>query len=206
MKSKVVFVEPMGAPSNIFAKFMSIPLLGPVYLATLAKKAGYDAWFGNDMDTKDIFKSTAQFSRKVKLEYVQYSALTPLPGTAVFEQFERENRLLHKNWNYYDGLHVVHSPKNMTALELQRGIVDCFRSFYSYSNAFREGTRTALRTVQSAGKYISDMKWHALYPTLIKVAGKHIVNEWTRLNQSYLNYLDEITHDCFQFPAPVDGK
>lgn len=41
INKKVVFVEPSGAPSNIFAKYMTIPLLGPVYLGTIAKAAGY---------------------------------------------------------------------------------------------------------------------------------------------------------------------
>ncbi|MBW3012388.1 B12-binding domain-containing radical SAM protein, partial [Candidatus Woesearchaeota archaeon] len=39
----VTFVEPRGAPSNVFAKFMTIPLQGPVVLATTAKQAGYSA-------------------------------------------------------------------------------------------------------------------------------------------------------------------
>ena len=39
-KKKILFVEPTGAPSNVFAKFMTIPLLGPIYLATIARKAG----------------------------------------------------------------------------------------------------------------------------------------------------------------------
>ena len=42
-KKKVVFIEPRGAHSNIFAKSMTIPLLGPIYLATIAKKAGFNA-------------------------------------------------------------------------------------------------------------------------------------------------------------------
>ncbi|MBN2215655.1 MAG: B12-binding domain-containing radical SAM protein [Bacteroidales bacterium] len=37
----VLFVEPTGAFSNVFDKFMTIPLLGPVYLGTIADKAGY---------------------------------------------------------------------------------------------------------------------------------------------------------------------
>ena len=41
-KKKVVFVEPTGAHSNVFAKVMTIPLLGPVYLGTIVKQAGYD--------------------------------------------------------------------------------------------------------------------------------------------------------------------
>ena len=38
----VVFVEPIGANANVFDKFMNIPMLGPLYLATIADEAGYN--------------------------------------------------------------------------------------------------------------------------------------------------------------------
>ena len=45
---KVVFVEPRGAHANVFAKFMTIPLLGPLYLGTIAEQAGYDVCILNE--------------------------------------------------------------------------------------------------------------------------------------------------------------
>ena len=45
---KILFVEPRGANSNVFDKYMTIPLLGPIYLATIADKAGYDATVINE--------------------------------------------------------------------------------------------------------------------------------------------------------------
>ncbi len=41
-RTKLVLVEPTGSQSNVFAQYMSIPMLGPVYLGTIAKQAGYD--------------------------------------------------------------------------------------------------------------------------------------------------------------------
>ncbi len=48
MSKKVLFVEPEGAYSNVFARAMKIPLLGPVYLATIASQAGYKAEIINE--------------------------------------------------------------------------------------------------------------------------------------------------------------
>ena len=45
---KVLFIEPRGSKANVFARFMSIPLLGPIYLATIARDAGYDASVFNE--------------------------------------------------------------------------------------------------------------------------------------------------------------
>jgi len=60
IEKRVAFVEPRGAPSNVFAKFMTIPLLGPVVLATIAKEAGYktvvlnENILGRDVSTDEL--------------------------------------------------------------------------------------------------------------------------------------------------------
>jgi hypothetical protein len=41
-KNKILFVEPRGATSNIFQNSIQHPLLGPLYMATQLKDAGYD--------------------------------------------------------------------------------------------------------------------------------------------------------------------
>ncbi|MBN1543916.1 B12-binding domain-containing radical SAM protein [Candidatus Woesearchaeota archaeon] len=41
-KKKVVFVEPRGADDNFFSRFLTLPLMGPIYLATILKKRGHD--------------------------------------------------------------------------------------------------------------------------------------------------------------------
>ena len=38
---KIVFIEPQSSRANIYSK-ISMPLLGPVYLATILKKNGHD--------------------------------------------------------------------------------------------------------------------------------------------------------------------
>ena len=37
--------------------------------------------------------------------------LVPFPGTRLFERFKSENRLLHENWNLYNGETVCFKPK-----------------------------------------------------------------------------------------------
>ncbi|MFC1652557.1 B12-binding domain-containing radical SAM protein, partial [Planctomycetota bacterium] len=47
-RGKVVFVEPRGVHANVFARFMNIPMLGPLYLGTIARQAGYDVTILNE--------------------------------------------------------------------------------------------------------------------------------------------------------------
>jgi radical SAM superfamily enzyme YgiQ (UPF0313 family) len=145
---------------------------------------------GNDADTKDMFRTTAEFSRQSGLDYVQYSVLTPLPGTEVFAKLAQEGRLLHRDWNYYDGMHVTFAPKQMTANELQRGMIECFGDFYCYTSAINSainaGVNGAIAAVQNLYR---TAHIRSFYPSFIKFAGSHILRKWTKENQQYLSYL-----------------
>ena len=41
-------MEPRGSQSNVFDRFMTIPMLGPLYLGTIAEAAGYDVSILNE--------------------------------------------------------------------------------------------------------------------------------------------------------------
>ncbi len=147
---------------------------------------------GGDSDTKDVFKMTQEFCRKTGLDYVQYGILTPIPGSEVYIQIEKEGRFLHKNWSLYDGLHTVFSPKNMTADDLQNGLLDCFSDFYSYANAINDGLNLAFDTIKSAVKSLYTKAYFpSLMPFLMKFAGREIIKRWLSENESYLAYLKE---------------
>lgn len=93
--------------------------------------------FGFDHDDKSIFKKTVQFIEKVKLDVVQFSILTPLPGTRLYEKLERENRIIDRNWSNYDLAHVVFQPKLMSAQELKQGFDWAYQRIYRLSSIFK---------------------------------------------------------------------
>ena len=75
--------------------------------------------FGLDEDTRDTFRQTVKFLIRNRLSLASINALTPYPGTRLYDRLKREGRLLHENWEYYDHHTVVFRPMNMTPLELQ---------------------------------------------------------------------------------------
>ncbi|MCL6268614.1 B12-binding domain-containing radical SAM protein [Sansalvadorimonas sp. 2012CJ34-2] len=77
--------------------------------------------FGFDEHTPDIFKETLDFVDEIELDSCAAAIVTPFPGTALFEQMEREGRLLTRDWSKYDCSNAVFEPKNMTARELEEG-------------------------------------------------------------------------------------
>jgi anaerobic magnesium-protoporphyrin IX monomethyl ester cyclase len=148
---------------------------------------------GNDSDTKDVFKRTSDFSIKTGIDYVQYCILTPLPGSKTYSQFEKEGRLLHKKWDFYDGLHVVYRPKNMTADELQQGTIRCFQDFYSFPRAIKGALNTTITIATTTIKKIYTKAYFpSLRPAITRLVGGKIVNSWIDYNKAYLKYLSSL--------------
>ncbi|MBU0461348.1 MAG: B12-binding domain-containing radical SAM protein, partial [Nanoarchaeota archaeon] len=147
---------------------------------------------GSDSDTPEVFKMTADFAKKHGIDFVQYMVLTPLPGTKLYAKLESEGRLLHKEWDYYDGGHAVFQPAHMTPEELQKGMLRCYNSFYSYKNAIKHTLIDTADTVRIAlMNMYTDADFKSWFPTVMKFAGRGIVKSWIKQNKHYLEYLKD---------------
>lgn len=93
--------------------------------------------FGGDSDTPDVFDETVQFIVDNAIDLPRFAILTPFPGTPLHARLEREGRILTKDWELYDGQHVVFSPKAMSPAELQAGHEKAWRDAYSYGSIAR---------------------------------------------------------------------
>jgi radical SAM superfamily enzyme YgiQ (UPF0313 family) len=93
--------------------------------------------FGNDHDTADVFDETVQFVIDAAIDLPRFAILTPFPGTPLHDRLDREGRILTKNWELYDGQHVVFTPRLMTPAALQSGHEQAWRSAYSYRSIVR---------------------------------------------------------------------
>jgi radical SAM superfamily enzyme YgiQ (UPF0313 family) len=92
--------------------------------------------FGFDDDDKTIFERTLEFLDKSRITSATFNILTPYPGTAIFRRFEKEGRLLSRNWQDYNHRTVVFRPKNMSPEELAEGFLWLARNFYSRASVF----------------------------------------------------------------------
>ncbi|GFE56339.1 B12-binding domain-containing radical SAM protein [Geobacter sp. AOG1] len=97
----------------------------PVELVKRVRDAGIvleaSMVFGFDDHDERVFEQTVRFLEECAPSLPTFHILTPYPGTALFNQFDREGRLLHKEWNRYDHGTVVFRPKQMTPERLYRG-------------------------------------------------------------------------------------
>lgn len=88
--------------------------------------------FGNDHDAESTFDDTVDFVLRTGIDLPRFALLTPFPGTPLHLRLAREGRLLHRNWDLYDGQHVVFQPKSMTVSALQEGHERAWKRAYSY--------------------------------------------------------------------------
>ncbi|HVZ73197.1 MAG TPA: radical SAM protein [Polyangia bacterium] len=90
---------------------------------------------GFDTDTLSVFRDTLRFIDDNAILYPFFSILTPMPGTALHDEFRAANRLDHLDWARYDTRHVVYEPRHMTREQLMDGYVYLFEQAYATTAA-----------------------------------------------------------------------
>ncbi len=148
---------------------------------------------GADTDTKDTFQLTKDFCHDNDIDFAQFAILTPLPGTRTFKEFENDGRLLHKNWKFYEGLHVVFKPKNMTPYQLQQGMIETFEDFYSYSRAINDSLNAIVDISTAAFRaWYQNVQLPNFSNIGTRIMGHSILKKWIRQNQEYLDFLAKL--------------
>jgi radical SAM superfamily enzyme YgiQ (UPF0313 family) len=99
--------------------------------------------FGLDHDKPDVFLKTAQFAIDARIDLPRFAIVTPFPNTALYKRLESEGRILTKNWELYDGQHVVFRPRGMSEAELQWGTQAAWKHAYSWKGIAKRLSKTA---------------------------------------------------------------
>lgn len=149
------------------------------------KKAGIDIHgmfvLGSDADTAESIEETVKFAKRARLFSVQFLALTPLPGTPLFEGLKRKQRIFTTRWDLYDGHHVVFMPEKMSVLDLQGEIVKATFKFYSSVQFLRN---------------LVTLRWVRAY---YLASGRKKIKGWVKQNAEFLNSLrgQVLNHEKF---------
>jgi radical SAM superfamily enzyme YgiQ (UPF0313 family) len=109
--------------------------------------------FGYDADTPDTIERTVDFALEAQLEIANFNALTPTPGSALYDRLRDEGRLISPKWwldpayRYGDS---IFEPRGMSASELAEGVFVARQRFYSWRSIasramFSEASFSAFR-------------------------------------------------------------
>ncbi|MBI5233111.1 MAG: radical SAM protein [Deltaproteobacteria bacterium] len=130
---------------------------------------------GSDHDTADTIEDTLAFAKKNKLETVQFLILTPLPGTKQYRDLESEGRIISKDWSLYDAHHVVYEPRHMSYYDLQSGMINATKRFYSIPQIITRAVR------------------FDMFNLSLKAYGYGLARKWAKKNDYFLDYTKALT-------------
>ncbi|MBP7867922.1 MAG: B12-binding domain-containing radical SAM protein [Acidobacteria bacterium] len=99
---------------------------------------------GLDHDDVTVFRRTLDFLRRARLDALQLSILTPLPGTPLYDDFKAAGRMRDSDWAHYDFRHTVFEPARMAAEQLQAGADWLYREFYRLDRVLLRSWRALL--------------------------------------------------------------
>ncbi len=121
---------------------------------------------GGDDDNEKTVWDTVRFAIKHKIDTLQMTILTPFPGTKVYSDLEKEKRIFSRDWELYDGQHIVFTPKLLSARELQANVLKAYVRFYSLYNSFVLFIKLNFRNA------------------FFRLMGYRVIKDWLRHNRS----------------------
>lgn len=92
---------------------------------------------GYDFDTQESFDELVNFIDETNILTPLINVLTPFPGTKLFKRFEKENRIIHKDWSKYDTRNVVFRPALLSPDELLEGYNKVIKAVYSFDAIYK---------------------------------------------------------------------
>ncbi len=81
-------------------------------------------------ETKQDVEKTIKFSRKVGVDFAQFTIATPYPGTRLWRYALAKNLILTFNWRKYTTLDPVMKLKNFTSEQIKKMLQKAYLSFY----------------------------------------------------------------------------
>jgi hypothetical protein len=124
------------------------------------------------------------FARRVEIETLQVSVLTPLPGTPLYEEMRPHLIFNHypADWDYYDCAHPVYNHARLGAAGLQQAVFKAHRDFYLWS-AWRGRTLRSLASRRiSALDKVRDL-WFGIR------TAQTVMRKWRKTSDAYIEAL-----------------
>jgi len=76
---------------------------------------------GLDGDDASVFQKTFDFIMDNRISVPRVHIITPVPGTPLYEELEKEGRIISPDFGRFSGGQVVYKPLNLESEELQAG-------------------------------------------------------------------------------------
>jgi anaerobic magnesium-protoporphyrin IX monomethyl ester cyclase len=85
---------------------------------------------GERKDSRESIKSLQDFANDVDPDISIFMALTPYPGTELYENAKKNGWIEDTNWANYDMAHAIMPTEYLSRKEIQEELYECYRSYY----------------------------------------------------------------------------
>ena len=117
---------------NLIGKRITVDQVRKVF--SMVKELGGHAMgsfiLGFPWETLDDMKRTVDFAVKLDPDYAQFTALTPYPGTPLFEYAKKHNLIVDRDWEHYTTIRPVMRGFTWTTKDLEKMIKYAYRRFF----------------------------------------------------------------------------
>lgn len=123
--------------------------------------------YGLDSDSREDLFDRTRFAIDCRMDAMQATIVTPLPGTDLFKRMEREGRLIYTDfpgdWEHYHFMEVVHRPGKMSQSELMDAMMENWDILYDHKVIQKKMLQTLKYTGSkkaAAWAYLSNVERH----------------------------------------------
>ncbi len=123
--------------------------------------------YGLDSDTREDLFDRTRFAIDSRMDALQATIVTPLPGTELFKRMEQEGRLIYTDfpadWEHYHFMEVVHQPGKMSQQELMDSMMENWDILYDHKVIQKKMLQTLKNTNSkkaAAWAYLSNVERH----------------------------------------------
>ncbi len=100
---------------------------------------------GFDNDIEEELLALPERVDRLGLDLCRFAILTPYPGTRFYDEFERQGRILTKEWSKYTQSYTIFQPKNMSPEKLDEIYRKVWKEAYSWKRVFKRTLKSPWR-------------------------------------------------------------
>ncbi len=92
---------------------------------------------GLDGDDASVFERTYDFIMDNHITIPRVHILTPVPGTPLYDDLERQGRITHQDFGRYSGGQVVYKPRKISPEDLQKNYWKLYEQLFTPSSILK---------------------------------------------------------------------
>lgn len=85
---------------------------------------------GHPNDNHESIDSLREYADQLDPDIASFFALTPFPGTEIYEEAKEKGWIMDTNWANYDMVHAIMPTNHLSREEVQKELYECYNHFF----------------------------------------------------------------------------